>query len=167
MFPNTCSAKGNLIVCPVNRLNKAVNFSGKILNKVHLYHNPCNILCNIFYTISLGSISLYLDPQMCATKRRYRLILKVHQHSAKFWHLVDNLYLVQFHGPPLPFENSTICLMWSMFLNLWTVFTVEAIVLVSVLTSSAKRYDLGRLQDSYPARRRPSKFCYRNSVTKM
>ena len=31
---------GNLIVCPVNWLTKAINFSGKIPNKVHLYHNP-------------------------------------------------------------------------------------------------------------------------------
>ena len=82
------------------------------------------------------------------------------------WHLVDNLYLEQFHGPPLPLKNSTIWLRWSMFLNLWTVFPMEAIVLVAVLTSSAKKYDLGPLQDSYPARR-PSKFRYRNSVTKM
>ena len=47
---------------------------------------------------------------------------------------------------------------------------MEAIVLVSVLTSSAKTYDLGPLEDSYPARRRPlskiplPKFRYQNVI---
>ena len=71
------------------------------------------------------------------------------------------------HRCPLTLKNSTIWLRWSMFLNIWTVFTMEAIVLVSVLTSSVKIYDLGPLQDCYPARRRPTTFRYRNSVTKM
>ena len=151
MFPNTCSAKGNLIVCPVNWLTKAVNFSGKILNKVHLYHNPCNILCNIFYTISLGTLKCVLRKEGI-------------DWFLKFINILQRTLSRQSVPCTVP---RTIWLMWSMFLNLWTVFTMEAIVLVSVLTSSAKKYDLGPLQDSYPARRRPSKFCYRNSVTKM
>ena len=50
---------------------------------------------------------------------------------------MDNMYLAQFHGPLLRNKNSTIWLRCSMFLNLWTVFTMEVIVLVLVLTSRA------------------------------
>ena len=168
MFPYTCSAKGNLIVCPVKWLTKAINFSGKIRNKVHLYHNPCNIFCNMSFTLFRWVVypsAWTLLTNVCYIKK----VLNNFEISSTFcnWHLVDNLYLEQFHGPPLPLKNSTIWLRWSVFLNLWTVFTMEAIVLVAVLTSSAKIYDLGPLQDSYPAKRRPSKFHYRNSVTKM
>ena len=121
-----------------------------------LMSRPGNILCNIFYTISLGSISLCLDPlNKCVLPKESTEWFVKFINIFCNWPLVDSLYLEHFHGPPLTLKNRTIWLRWSMFLNLWTVFTMESIVLVSVLTSCAKLYDLGPLQDTYPAIRRP------------
>ena len=125
-----------LIVWPVNWLTKTINFSGNILNKAHLHHN----LCNIFCTISLGSISLCLDPpNKCVLQK---------EGIEWFWKFINIILQVLTLGAQsvsCRVPRTTIATQKQYHLaqvehvkNLWTVFTMEAIVLVLVLTSIAK-----------------------------
>ena len=140
----------------------------KILNKVHLYHNPTFFAT--YFTLFRWAVYHFAWTLKCVS---YKKKVLTDFESSSTYSATDPGWTICIlnsstdHRCPLTLKNSTIWLRWSMFLNLWTVFTMEAIVLVSVLTSSAKIYDLGPLQDGYPARRRPTSFRYCNSVTKM
>ena len=82
---------------------------------------------------------------------------------------MDNLYLAQFHRPPLSIDTQEqyhlaqvvhVPESLDSFHNGSNCFGVSA-----DLKCKNIQYELGPLQDSYPARRRPTTFRYHNSVT--
>ena len=125
-----------LIVWPVNWLTKTTNFSGKILNKVHLHHNLCNMFA-LFHWAVYPSVWTLLT-NVCYKKK----VLNAFDSSSTYSASTDPWWTIcilhsstdhHCHSKTVPSGSSGACKM-----NLWTVFTMEAIVLVSVLTSSAK-----------------------------
>ena len=136
---------------------KTINFSGNILNKVHLHHN----LCNLFCTISLGSIypSVWtLLTNVCYKKKVQNDFESSSTHSASTVLLTLGGHSVsctvprttiatqkQYHLAQVEHVNESL----DSFHNGSHWFGVS-------VDLKCKIYDLGPLQDCYPARRRPT-----------